>query len=100
VIVQTDPIPVDAESPTGRQVKVGSTITLSGSDFGDQSGLVGIAAGELMIPVQLVNWSDTSITITLPQVGLVNASAKAKVVVQRADGSVAKEMNVDMVAGE
>lgn len=55
--------------------------------------------GQLSMPSQIVSWSDTAITITVPQVGLASA-ATAKFVVLRADGSLAKETQFQMVAGK
>jgi hypothetical protein len=91
------PAPIVGQSASLTQVPAGATITLTGQSFGGQAGRVGVAAGDLVMPAQVMSWSDSSITVTLPQVG-VNSAAQAKFVVQRADGSLANEIRFQMVA--
>jgi hypothetical protein len=96
-LVDTAPAPVVNETPALMQVPAGSTISLVGQGFGGQTGRVGVVAGDLLIPAQVVSWNDSSITVTLPQVG-VNSAANAKFVVKRADGSMANEIKFQIVA--
>jgi IPT/TIG domain len=91
------PAPVFTQPASLMQVPAGSTITLIGQAFGGQTGRVGVVAGDFLMGAQVVSWSDSSITVTLPQVG-VNSAANAKFVVQRADGSLANEIKFLMVA--
>ncbi len=73
------------------------TFTVNGSDFGAQEGRVGVMVGQDVVPAQVVNWSDNAITITVPPAGL-NAAGKATLVIQRADGSTPRTMNVELAA--
>ncbi len=79
------------------QIAAGSSFTLKGEKFGEKPGRVGVVISQILIPVEVTNWSDNAITITLPAVG-VDSAAKATFIVERADGSKAKEMNFEMVA--
>jgi hypothetical protein len=71
-------------------VPAGATIKLDGSDFGAQQGRVSIVMGNLVLPTVVVNWSETEVSLTLPQVEMTAPEA-AKFVVRRANGSVANE---------
>ena len=89
----------DSDSANAMQIAVGSTFTLKGEKFGDKAGRVGVIVGQILIPVEVTNWSDNAITITLPSIG-VGAAAKATFIVERADGSKAQETNFEMVAAK
>ncbi len=89
----------DSDLANATQVAVGSTFTLKGEKFGDKAGRVGVIVGQILIPVEVTSWSDNAITITLPSIG-VGSAAKAKFIVDRADGSQAKQTNFEMVAAK
>lgn len=71
-------------------VPAGSTIKLDGSDFGAQPGRVTIVAGNMILPTDVVSWTEKSVSLTLPQIEMP-APVQAKFVVHRANGSAAME---------
>jgi hypothetical protein len=71
-------------------VPAGATIKLDGSDFGAQPGRVTIVAGNMILPADVVSWTEKSVSLTLPQVEMT-APMQAKFVVHRANGSAAME---------
>lgn len=95
----TPSAPADSDAANAMQIAAGSTFTLKGEKFGDKAGQIGVVVGEILIPVQVIDWSDKAITLTLPQVG-VGSAAKATFLVQRADGSTTKETSFAMVAAK
>jgi hypothetical protein len=78
-------------------VPAGATIKLDGQDFGPRPGRVDIVAGNLVLSGTVASWSENALNITLPRVGLT-APMKAKIVVHRADGSVANETPFQLAA--
>jgi hypothetical protein len=58
-----------------------------------------VIVGQILIPVEVTNWTNNAITITLPSIG-VGSAAKATFIVERADGSQAKQTNFEMVAAK
>ena len=94
------PATVTADSATNAlQLPAGSSFTLKGEKFGHKEGRVGLIVATILIPTEVTNWSENAITVTVPPVG-VNSAAKAMFVVERADGSMAKEINFDLVAAQ
>jgi hypothetical protein len=71
-------------------VPAGATITLDGSDFGAQRGRVSIVAGNMILPTEVVSWTEKSVNLTLPQIEMTTPM-QAKFVVHRANGTVAIE---------
>jgi hypothetical protein len=82
--------PVSDESANLTVVPAGATIKLDAQNLGPQPGRVSVVVGNLAIPGVVANWSDKAVNITLPQVE-VSGPVQAKIVVRRADGSVANE---------
>lgn len=74
------------------KVEAGATITINGKDFGNEAGRVGMALGEVLLAAKVVNWSDTAVTIMVPQMDLA-VPGKAKFLVLRPDGSLATELS-------
>jgi hypothetical protein len=71
-------------------VPAGATIKLDGSDFGAQPGRVTIVAGNMILPTDVVSWTEKSVSLTLPKLEMT-APMQAKFVVHRANGSAAME---------
>jgi hypothetical protein len=78
-------------------VPAGSTIKVDAQNLGLQPGRVSIVVGNLAFPGAIANWSDGAVNITLPQVE-VTGPVRAKIVVRRADGSVANETPFELAA--
>jgi hypothetical protein len=78
------------------QVPTGGTITLSGRNFGTNTGSVGVAAGELMLAAEVVNWTNDSVTLKVPQLTLAGP-ARAKFIIFRADRSIADEVPFELL---
>lgn len=71
-------------------VPAGATIKLDGSDFGAQQGQVSIVVGNMVLPTDVVSWTEKSVSLKLPQLELTSPT-HAKFVVRRANGSTAIE---------
>ncbi len=78
-------------------VPAGATIKVDAQNLGPQPGRVSIVVGNLALPGVVANWSDNAVKITLPQVE-VTGPVRAKIVVRRADGSVANETPFELAA--
>jgi hypothetical protein len=89
--------PVADDSASLTVVPAGSTIKVDAQNLGPQPGRVSIVVGNLAMPGVVANWSDTAVNITLPQVE-VTGPVRAKIVVRRANGSVANETPFQLTA--
>ena len=78
-------------------VPAGATIKVDAQNLGLQPGRVSVVVGNLAIPGVVANWSDNAVNITLPSVE-VSGPVRAKIVVRRADGSVANETPFELAA--
>ena len=78
-------------------VPAGATIKVDAQNLGPQPGRVSIVVGNLALPGVVANWSDNAVNITLPSVE-VSGPVRAKIVVRRADGSVANETPFELAA--
>lgn len=95
--------PVTAASDTDAaklmEITAGTSFTMKGEKFGEKEGRIALIVGSILIPVEVTKWSDNAVIVTVPPVG-VGAAAKAAFVIERADGSVAKQVNFELVAAK
>jgi hypothetical protein len=78
-------------------VPAGATIKVDAQNLGPQPGRVSIVVGNLSLPGVVANWNDNAVNITLPLVE-VTGPVRAKIVVRRANGSVANETPFELTA--
>ena len=78
-------------------VPAGATIKVDAQNLGPQPGRVSIVVGNLALPGVVTNWGDNAVNITIPLVEVTGA-VRAKIVVRRADGSVANETPFELSA--
>ncbi len=71
-VVQQAPPVMFAELPQEQlaSVPVGSTITLPANFLGPHPGSVFLVFNNIKLPVQVLNWADEGVTITLPAMAL------------------------------
>lgn len=67
--VQVAVAPVDAE-PEHPVVPAGSTLTIPANFLGNEAGSVFMVFNDIKLPVQIMNWSMTGVTITLPPMAI------------------------------
>jgi hypothetical protein len=89
--------PVSDDSANLTVVPAGATIKVDTQNLGSRPGRVSIVVGNLALPGVVANWSDNAVNITLPSVE-VSGPVRAKIVVRRADGSVANETPFELAA--
>jgi hypothetical protein len=103
VSTTADPVAVPANAAVADDaaslttVPAGATIKVDAQNLGPQPGRVSIVVGNLALPGVVANWSDNAVNITLPSVE-VSGPVRAKIVVRRADGSVANETPFELAA--
>src|SRR5260370_25028158 len=56
--------------PTSSTAKPGDTITITGTNFGPAATTSTVKFGSTLVPVEAGSWSNTSIKVTVPDVGL------------------------------
>jgi len=78
------------------KIPVGATLTLQGKDLADREGQVVLQLGDFAVPATIKEWSNTSVTCTLPALGITKAS-KATLHVLKADGKTASTMDCELV---
>jgi len=86
---------IDATAELTRVV-VASTVTLSGTNLGADSGQVLLEINGLALPCRMDVWAADKATVTLPSFGL-GSETKGKMHIIRADGSVARSLDVMVV---
>ena len=79
------------------KVTVGSTLLVDGQTFGEKPGVARLRVGGLSLPIEVVEWTTTSVKIHLPTVELTSAT-KADIEVVRADGTVASKTGIELGA--
>lgn len=79
------------------KVPVGSTLQLDGTGFGNEQGVARLRVSGLSLPVTVLEWSNTSAKVRLPEVEVTGA-VKAEVEVLRADGSLASSTSMELIA--
>lgn len=77
-------------------VPVGSTLTLEGQNLGEKQGKVSLQIGRLSLPTTMVRWDGKSTTITLPEVGLSEATT-AQIHVFTAESKLVSSLAVQLV---
>jgi hypothetical protein len=85
-----------AEVPRPK-VTVGSTLLVDGQTFGDKQGAARLRVSGLSLPIEVLEWTTSSVKIHLPTVELTSAT-KADIEVVRADGSLASQTAVELGA--
>jgi hypothetical protein len=83
------------EEPTLPRVAVGSTLMLDGESLGDEKGIVRLRMGALTLPVEVVEWTASSVKIQLSTMEL-GRPVKASLEVLRADGSLASKSEIEL----
>jgi hypothetical protein len=74
---------------------IGSVILLEGQTLGTEKGIVRLRLAEMALPVEVLEWSNTSAKVRLPQMDLASAM-RAEIEVLRADGSLASKSAVQL----
>jgi hypothetical protein len=83
------------EEPTLPRVAIGSMLMLDGESLGDEKGIVRLQMGALSLPVEVIEWTTTSVKIALPKMEL-GRPMKASLEVLRADGSLASKSGIEL----
>jgi hypothetical protein len=83
------------EEPTLPRVAIGSTLMLDGESLGDEKGIVRLQLGALTLPVEVIEWTTSSVKISLPKMEL-GRPVKASLEVLRADGSLASKSEIEL----
>jgi hypothetical protein len=83
------------EEPTLPRVAIGSTLVLDGDSLGDEKGIVRLRISTLTLPVEVIEWTTSSVKIELPKMEL-GRPVKASLEVMRADGSVASKSEIEL----
>lgn len=81
--------------PALPKVTVGSTLVLDGQTFGDETGVARLRVSGLSLPVEVLEWTGSSVKVRLPQVELTS-STKVDLEVLRADGSLASTSAIEL----
>ncbi len=88
-------VTVATTEPSLPNVAVGSTLVLDGQLFGETQGVARLRVGGLSLPIEVLEWTNSSAKIRLPEVELTGAM-KAEIEVLRADGSVASKSAIEL----
>jgi hypothetical protein len=88
-------VTVAPTTPSLPSVAVGSTLVLDGQVFGESQGIARLRVGGLSLPIEVLEWTNSSAKIRLPEVELTGAM-KAEIEVLRADGSMASKSAVEL----
>ena len=78
---------------------VGSTLLVDGLEFGEEKGVARLRVGGLSLPIDVVEWSNESTKIRLPELE-VTSPTKADIEILRADGSLASTSAVELAPAE
>ncbi len=98
VVVQEVIVEVPVVIESLPQLVPGTTIVVAGQNLGLDKGQVLVQVGGIALPAEIVAWEMDKVTIVLPMVALM-APTKAELLVLRADGSMARKMPFEFVAG-
>jgi hypothetical protein len=74
---------------------IGSVIVLDGQKLGNEKGIVRLRLAEMALPVEVLEWTNTSAKVRLPQMELTGAM-RAELEVLRSDGSLASKSPVQL----
>jgi hypothetical protein len=81
------------------QIPVGATVTMQGTDLGDQLGMLVVQIDKISLPAQVNEWKPEGVNVTLPMLGLAGPT-KAQLWMVRADGSVAANVAVELLPAQ
>jgi hypothetical protein len=87
-------IPSEPALPTAA---VGSTLMLDGGQFGTEQGAARLVVSGLSLPIEVIEWTDSSAKIRLPNVELA-APVRAEIEVLRADGSLVSKTGIELTS--
>ena len=100
---QTIVIPVVVGTPVVAeqvmQIPVGATVTLQGTNLGDQLGMLVVQIDKVSLPAQVNEWKPEGVNVTLPMVGLAGPT-RAQLWMVRADGTVAANVAVELLPAQ
>ncbi len=88
-----------ATEPALPKVTVGSTLLVDGQVFGEEQGVARLRISGLSLPIEVLEWSNSSAKIRLPEVEVTSVT-KAEIEVLRADGSLASKTGIELTAAE
>lgn len=97
VVVGAPVAPVVAEQLM--QIPVGATVTLQGTNLGDQLGMLVVQIDKISLPAQINEWKPEGVNVTLPMLGLAGPT-RAQLWMVRADGSVAANVAVELLPAQ
>jgi len=90
-------VPVVAEQVM--QIPVGATVTLQGTNLGDQLGMLVVQIDKVSLPAQINEWKPEGVNVTLPMLGLAGPT-RAQLWMVRADGTVAANIAVELLPAQ
>jgi len=100
---QTIVIPVVVGTPVVAeqvmQIPVGATVTLQGTNLGDQLGMLVVQIDKVSLPAQVNEWKPEGVNVTLPMLGLAGPT-RAQLWMVRADGTVAANVAVELLPAQ
>ena len=80
------------------QIMPGTQVTVSADNLGETAGQAAIRVNELTLPVEVVSWTAESVTLQIPTMSL-SRTTPAQLAVIRADGTLARTLDVELSAG-
>ncbi len=84
-----------SEEPKRPIVTIGSMLALDGESLGTEEGTVRLRISGLALPVEVLEWNDSSVKIQLPTLDLSEAIS-AELEVLRADGRLASNSAIEL----
>jgi hypothetical protein len=84
-----------ATEPALPKVTVGSTLVLDGQTFGEEKGVARLRVSGLSFPVEVLEWSTSSVKVRLPQLEVTGAT-KVELEVLRSDGTLASKSAIEL----
>lgn len=77
------------------KVNVGSTLLVDGQTFGERQGTARLRVGGATLKIEVVEWTNSSVKIRLPQLDLDTATS-ADIEVIKADGTLAAKSGIEL----
>lgn len=93
VAPETEALPSEAALPN---VLSGSSFTLAGREIGAERGTVRLKISGLVLPVTILEWTSTSVSLQLPAIELA-AATPVELETRRADGSLVANTRLNLV---
>jgi hypothetical protein len=84
-----------ATEPALPKVTVGSTLVLDGQRFGETAGVARLRVSGLSFPVEVLEWTTSSVKVRLPQLEVTGAT-KVELEVLRSDGTLASKSAIEL----